>query len=170
MFQHCCAPTPLFSNANTTVFVVVFLHLCVPTQTPLFVSNCSHHVMLVAIVMYFTILQLYQVCTPARVHHVITRQCWCMRGYMIEYTGIIMCVSVYMVQLHVVYWVPTPIPPYFNTTATVQASTACFCHSHASSNAIGWNSMHHCCSVRLSLIRVEVSYKAHLVGVFKLCL
>ena len=59
-------------------------------------------------VIYFTILQLNQLSLSTRVHHVITQQCWCMHVYMIQYTGIIMVVSVYMVQLHVVYQVPTP--------------------------------------------------------------
>ena len=51
----------------------------------------------------------------------------------------------------------------------VHASTACFGHSHASSHVIGWNSTHHCCPIRVPLIRVQVSYKAHLVSIFISC-
>ena len=42
-----------------------------------------------------------------RLPHMITRQCWCMHVYMIIYTGITMCVSVYMAQQHVIHWFPT---------------------------------------------------------------
>ena len=52
----------------------------------------------------------------------------------------------------------------------VQASIAWFVFSYVSSHVIGWNSMHHHRPVRLPLIRVLISHKAHLVSTFKLYL